>query len=268
MSTPEKGVFFGGGGWSSLYQVGVIDALYASHDNIRTAGGSSSGAMYAVAFLLKIPVSELFTAWKDAASQARIGGCFGKGSDYADTLLRRMLPDDGEEYLMLNGRLFIGITLFPATASLINRWTSNDDIRDCLHASMHIPLYCKYTTRCIGIDGAWVQSLWDLPGMHMTIHSYPMNQRAHVCPQPGQIPWQAGVWPVKAGHEESRMFELGRQNMSAYLQNPEKHNRSDPSMSIKEAICTGISFVCLVGAWTVFWVRRSQMKLSSFFKIH
>ena len=268
MKNEKCGVFFGGGGWTSLYHVGAIHALYESQstcDNIHTAGGSSSGAMYAVAFLLKTPVSELFTAWTAAASQARIHGCYGKGSDYTDSLLRQMLPDHGEEYKTLNGRLFIGITQFPATASLINHWTSNAHIRDCLCTSMHIPLYCQHNTRHIGIDGAWVKSLWELPGIQTTICISAMNKRAHVCPQPGQIPWQAGVWPVAAGHEEYRLFKLGRQHMSAYLESPEKHTRSKSPMSMKENIYKCASVVCLAGAWAVYWVRRTQLNIQSFF---
>jgi hypothetical protein len=167
--------------------------------------------------------------------------------------------------MRLNGRLFIGITTFPATASLVSQWTSNAQIRDCLRSSMHIPLYCQHNTHLIGVDGAWLTSLWDLPGIQTTICCSPMNKRANVCPQPGQLPWQAGVWPVEAGQQEDFLFELGRQNMSSYLMFPEKHARSQAPMSLSEHIYKCVSVVYLGCAWAVFWVRRAQLNIQSFF---
>ena len=41
-------------------------------------------------------------------------------------------------------RLFIGVTTFIDEYRIMSHWNSNEELRNCIHASMHIPYYCTH----------------------------------------------------------------------------------------------------------------------------
>jgi len=69
------------------------------------------------------------------------------------------------------------LPLFPALPSarrseVLSRWTSNEDIVDAMHASMHIPFYMSYRKPVAGgwgIDGGLSANVFDINGDPGTI---------------------------------------------------------------------------------------------------
>jgi hypothetical protein len=213
----STGVFFGASAWASLYYVGAIESLRASDRKVLCAGGSSAGALFALALLLDKNTEELRGLWLELAELGHVHGCVNKVSIYQDMLLRRWLPAGGTEYTRLNGRLFVGISTFPATAQLLDTWSNNLHLRDDLHASMHIPLYSTYMTKRFALDGGFCQSFWDLPGVDTTIYVSPIEGHAHVTPLVGLSSPLYIAWPVLEPSTQERLVHQGRLDMSAYL---------------------------------------------------
>ena len=71
-----------------------------------------------------------------------------------------------KDYLKLNGRLFVGITTFFKKHTIICQWKNNEEVRNTLHASFHIPFYCSHVeplpNNKIGIDGGFASSFYKI----------------------------------------------------------------------------------------------------------
>ena len=256
-STMSTGVFFGGGAWASLYYVGVIESLRASDRKVSCAGGSSAGALFALGMMLDKNDAELRGLWLELAELGHVHGCITKVSIYHDLVLRRWLPDGGNEYTRLNGRLFVGITIFPATAELLDTWSSNHQLRDDIHASMHIPMYSGITTERFAIDGGFSKSFWDLPGMDRTIHVSPFERHAHVTP-----PWfslRHIIWPAYKPSTREGLENQGRLDMSAYLDTSKTTTPAGWRYFAALFCCR----VCLLTvSWPIFLLLRTPKYMS------
>ena len=244
------GIFFDGCAWASAYHLGVIDTINSTETPIAKAGGSSAGAVLAMALMLGVSSKELTATWNELGRAARVHGCVGKMSLYQDAILRMWLPDGGPQYMSLNDRLFVGITTFPFAPRLIHQWPSNANLRDCVHSSMHIPMYATYETERVAIDGAWIQSFWDLPGVSFTIHVSPMDGAAHVTPHGPSVSFVDVIWPA---HVEGRLRDLGRKNMADYLQGT--RNRRFSVMRLVMPLRYG----ALLAGWVMFFARRALL---------
>ena len=248
-TTTTTGVYFGGCAWGSLYFLGTLDALATLKPPPTCFGGTSAGALYALGLGLNKSTDDCRVAVDELSYYGCVHGCIGMASIYHDILLRRWLPDGGTEFAELNGRLFIGVTTFPATPCLRETWTSNEDLRETCHESMHIPLYCGYESATWTLDGGLSKSFWDLPGVDHTIYISPIEPHAHVTPR---IPVSIAhlIWPMSSPDACARLEEQGRQDMLAYLDNCVTTARPTP---------WSLSFLrlCLVGpAWSLFFGRR------------
>ncbi len=65
-----------------------------------------------------------------------------------------------------NKKLNIGITTYHRKHTRINKWNSNEDLRNDLHSSFHIPFYCRYPAKMGNqycLDGAFSVDLGDFP---------------------------------------------------------------------------------------------------------
>ena len=152
--------WFRGGSWGIIYYSGVYKAIKKIYSKKQIAnvkwGGVSAGAIISLLAALDMDPEECSIIYDKLAYLASNYGVFGKMSIYHDVFLRDLLPDNGSEWKKLKGKLFVGITKFPFTHELVSEWESNKDLRETLHASMHIPFYMSSIGRvkgCLAIDG-------------------------------------------------------------------------------------------------------------------
>jgi hypothetical protein len=170
-------IWFGGGSWASAFHAGVLTGLREQFGgetvNNWKAGGASAGAAVAVGMLLGKTEFEFMTFFVVLAERGNRLGVVRKMSTYTAEFLRQWLPDDGDEWEYLNGRLFVAITRFPFGNEVISSWTSNRDLRNTLNASCCIPFYCN--AEVLNIDNRWVldgcltQDTHDIPGCSRTV---------------------------------------------------------------------------------------------------
>ena len=69
-------------------------------------------------------------------------------------------------YIKLQGRCSFGTTSFYSQHRWHVAWNSNEDLIDCMMASMHVPIYCKRVKPIQGVyllDGAYGFAGIDLP---------------------------------------------------------------------------------------------------------
>ena len=153
---PPSRFFFDGCSWGVIYYAGVYDALWKHFAPSSLAkmhwGGCSSGAFLALAGAMHKDPTDMRKLYHDLAHVASIYGVFGWMSVYHEMTLLNWLPDGGDEWQRLNGRLFVGITRPVAHFEMVSEWSSNKELRDTMHASMHIPYYM---THLATVKGRW-----------------------------------------------------------------------------------------------------------------
>ena len=157
--------------------------------------------------------------YDDLANCANRYGVFGKMSIYHEVVLVRWLPDGGDEYLQLNGRLFAGVTRPIAKFELISSWNSNAEVRDALHGSMHIPFYMSHVEP--------VGSGWAIDG-GFTCNSARIDERTvtigvdrttlDICPA---VPFGPSIVfvPASSAAERDRLQACGRADALEHLKN-------------------------------------------------
>jgi len=177
---PEA-IWFGGGSWASTFHAGVLSGLIEKHGSEKVsswkAGGCSAGAAVAMGMLLGKSEFEFLTFFANLAERARRLGVIRKMSTYTNEFLRAWLPDDGDEYLFLTGKLFVCVTRFPTGNDIISTWTSNQDLRNTMNATMCIPFYTNAEVLNIGgryvADGALTMDTFDIvPGATIKVSVY------------------------------------------------------------------------------------------------
>jgi hypothetical protein len=149
-------LFFDGCSWGCIYYAGIYSGLWqsctpADLSKVRW-GGVSSGALMALGAALGKPPADMKQLYDELAHVATLYGVFGKMSVYHEVVLLRWLPDGGDEWRRLNDKLFVGVTRPVDRFELVSEWGSNEELRDVLHGSMHIPFYM---TRIASVKGAW-----------------------------------------------------------------------------------------------------------------
>jgi len=160
MNTIPSSFWFRGGSWGIIYYSGVYKAIKKKYTKKQLAnvkwGGVSAGAIVSLFGALELEPRKCSALFDKLAVLASTHGSFGNLSIYHDMFLNDLLPDNGNEWKKLNNKIFIGITRFPFTQEIISTWRSNKELRDTLHASMHLPFYmsCKNKVNgIIAIDG-------------------------------------------------------------------------------------------------------------------
>ena len=182
-----KSFYFAGCAWGCIYHIGVYYIIYeklptSERINIKYGGSSSGGLIALGASLLKTP-AQLLDLYNNLSKIARQYGVFGKMSIYHEIVLSEWLPDGGNEYQQVNGKLFIGITKPIAKFELVSQWNSNRDLKDTLHASMHIPFYMTHiekVKKCYAIDGGFTNNIALIDDNTITIS--PNMKNAHIKP--------------------------------------------------------------------------------------
>eukprot|EP01084_Bolivina_argentea_P058025 105954_1 len=142
-------VFFAGGSWGCAFYIGVYKALQEKYGlNVLSKwkfAGNSAGAFIATFAVLGFDWTNVESLYLDCLNQASEHGVFGKASIYHNLIMDKIFKADA--VTKLNNKLFIGVTHFIDEYELISQWTNNDEVRDCIHASMHIPYYCTHINK-------------------------------------------------------------------------------------------------------------------------
>jgi len=173
---PSLSFFFGGNAWGCIYIVGVYAAL-VEHFSLEEFkgmkwGGVSSGALIALGAALHKPLEDLEGMYNFLANIAEAHGVFGKMSIYHEVVLSKWLPDGGDEYKLLQGRFFVGVTRPWYQNELVSEFRTNEELKDIIHASMHIPFYMTHMAPIRGgwaIDGGFVKNIAKIDGRTVTV---------------------------------------------------------------------------------------------------
>jgi hypothetical protein len=179
---------FEGCSWGCCYYLGVYKAILAHYtaEELSTArfGGSSSGTLAALGCCLGKSVAECLSMYTELAHCGKEFGVFGLMSVFHEIVLRRWLPQGGNEYLRLKGRLFVNVTRFVAVSDVLSDWQSNDEIVNAMHGSMHIPFYMtwiKPVRGSMGLDGGLSANIFRIDDGTITVSA--ATRKGDICPK-------------------------------------------------------------------------------------
>lgn len=145
-----KKIYFGGGAWSSSFFIGVIKSLeekYGKELNKKFIfGGVSIGAYFALLLTLGYDYKKAKNIFCELSNKANKDGIFNfyKNSEYHNNMLSKVLIDEDAYKICEKRNLEIGISRCFDKHEIYRKWTSNEDLKKCIHASLHVPFYCKY----------------------------------------------------------------------------------------------------------------------------
>lgn len=209
-----KNIFFGGASWGSAFYIGVYQGLLEKYGSLNGINiyGVSAGALLALCMVLEMSPKELEEIYLDLANQADQNGVFFKMTKYHNDALDKILKDENS-YKKVNGKLHIGISVYPNQHIIINEWNSNQELRHDLHCSFHIPYYCTYNAIKNGklaLDGALTfdQSLYpdDTLYIGMSNHHINSNLTTKECTYP--ILGEKYIETVKDGYNKTIKYDL------------------------------------------------------------
>ncbi len=145
---PVSSYVFEGCSWGCIFFVGIWKAMkdQIPPEDLAVAkfGGSSSGTLGALGACLDKSAEEVRDLYESLAHVAETFGVFGYMSIFHEVVLRKWLPKGGSEWKQCVGRLHVNVTRFFCRSDVISDWTSNEDIVNAMHCSMHIPYYMSY----------------------------------------------------------------------------------------------------------------------------
>lgn len=247
---------FEGCSWGCCYYLGVYKAALAhySTEELRAArfGGSSSGTLAALGAALGKSHEECMLMYTQLAHCGKEFGVFGLMSVFHEIVLRRWLPKGGDEYLRLKGRLHVNVTRFVARSEVLSDWTSNDDLINAMHASMHIPFYMTYIKRVrgsMGLDGGLSANVFRIDDDTITVSA--ATRKGDICPRKLVTPFECFAPP-----SEERMQEIFQDGASvvfpaAAAQGAQRKNKKSSSLVRKGAIALVRYSLC-----SAFWTFR------------
>ena len=150
-------IFFAGAAWGCGFYIGVYKALEEMYGlellkKVKFAG-NSAGGLFAACCAAQVGWQRAEKIYLSLAGNAIKKGVFQKMSIYHEGSMDNIFSDDKAIYERVNGKLFIGISTWFDDYHIISSWQNNKELRDCLHASMHIPYYCTHTAKVRCVDG-------------------------------------------------------------------------------------------------------------------
>jgi hypothetical protein len=162
-----KMIYLGGASWGCAYYIGCYKGILKRWGNLKNVKiyGDSSGSLIALTMALRMPLDKVTQIYKDLALKAEKNGVIFKMTKYHNESLDNILINHSD-YKRVNKKLNIGITTFPQKNVRVEEWNSNEDLRNDLHSSFHIPFYCRYPTKKgnqYSLDGALSADLGDFP---------------------------------------------------------------------------------------------------------
>lgn len=233
-------VSFSGAGWKASFHLGVAKFLNEFELVDRTdlkVGGSSAGAMVALAFLLNKDMEGLHRRLLEAADLVhyKYGVFGGNWSAVASKILIEFYELDKKPQLhaTIEDRLFINVTLFPLQRTLYSRFESNEHLLDVMLASAFIPTVAEKRTRpgagWFYYDGSVSNNFPD-PGedtLRVGFSLGPFGTQPHIKPSLGGGLLRV-VRPDKElmqklfddGYRQSALFFLSDKPLPSWLQRP------------------------------------------------
>ena len=131
--------------------------------------GNVSGALFAAVLASGVGWQLAEKVYWEMANDAVQKGVIQKMSIYHEYAIEIVLGYEVNIYQKLNGKLFVGISTWFDECQLISSWDNNEELRDTLHASMHIPYYCTHIAKVKCNDGifrraillsTWFEKVW------------------------------------------------------------------------------------------------------------
>ena len=161
---------------SKLTDIGVYNGMVKRwgpnfHQKVLMSGGSA-GTIFAMALALGKEPAYVDMLYSTVSINTLKRSPIYYGSYYLEEQLKLMLKDP-LVYKKIEGRCCFGTTAFFSKHRWHVSWESNDDLLECLRASYHIPLYCKYSGGIKGVecvDGAYGFAGHDLPHGDQTLY--------------------------------------------------------------------------------------------------
>lgn len=185
-----KSFFLCSGSWGSAFYIGAYKAMVKKwgYKKLKKCkfGGNSAGGLIALGIALGIKWERLEKIYLDLAKIAIEKGVIGKMSNYHQIALEKMLTHKND-YKKVNGKLFIGLNNFYKKFYVKNKWSCNQDLIECMHASFHIPYYCTYKKKIdnkIAIDGAIGKPYFKIDNETLIISCRCEKNQAHITCQP------------------------------------------------------------------------------------
>lgn len=153
-----KNIFLGGSAWGSAFYIGVYQGLLEKYENLNDINfySVSAGSLLALCMILRMSPDEITKIYLDLANQANKEGVFLKMTKYHNLALDKILKND-EDYKKVNGKLNIGISIYPDQHLIVNNWNSNEELRHDLHCTFSLPYYTTYNAlknNKLALDGA------------------------------------------------------------------------------------------------------------------
>lgn len=262
-------IYIGGSAWGCIYFIGTYKAIYEKYnkDEISNATwyGDSSGAVLALAISLGIDPNILHQNYEKIALQVKDNGIFGKISIYHQCTIEMILHVASEsdiERVLRQGKLGIGITTFLDKHEFITKWDNIKDLLECLHSSLHIPIYCCYNydlqfnspllpksdfcrigtmtrndKRSMHIDGSFSFTTSSLPNPNHTLILGIINEKNNdiSCTYPFKM--SDLLYPL-VGQYGQDMFDQGYETMSAWIYQNKTPIKKDVNTNPRWVICS------------------------------
>ena len=155
---------FSSGAWGCVYYIGCLRGMeekWGTELSNKTFYGISAGSLIALTAVLKIKSEVIYKLYNEMAFSAKHDGVIRKMQIYHNRVIDELLKNE-DAYKKACGKLKVGVTKFFNRFEWIDSWKSNADLRNTLHASMHIPFYSTYKPvikqeKCL--DGAFSLNL-------------------------------------------------------------------------------------------------------------
>ena len=162
-------IFLEGGAWGCAFHVGVYKALQEMYglDALKDVvfGGNSGGASLACCMASGIGWEKAEQLYLSMLKNV-LKDIFPRFSLYQNNSISAVFDNDPNFYKKVNNKLNIGVTYFVDEYELISKWESNEELRNTLHASMHIPFYCSVTEKIKSNDGIYRRAIDGGCGKH------------------------------------------------------------------------------------------------------
>jgi len=233
----ETNISFAGCGFLGVYHIGVSACLkkFAPHLLQNKIGGSSAGAMCAVALVCDIPLEDITRKVLMLASQSRklILGPFNPSFN-----IHQITKDTFEELLPENvaqrvsGKLFISMTKASNKSNiLVSEFYDKSDVIDALCAASFVPGMSGYVPPKFrehsAIDGLYSDNIPDLGGFTITVS--PFAGDASIGPSDENF----SAMPLSFPHGTGGSLHLSTENMKRL-----KKAMLPPDTNEMEKICS------------------------------
>lgn len=138
-------IHFGACSWGCGFFVGVHRSMEEMwglnfYEKLISIHGDSAGVFFALGIALGKNSTEMDALYRNLSLRCHIEG-ISKNSEIVNEALDFFLEDENA-YTKVNNKLSIGITTFPLAHKRLWSWESNMELRQCLIASMYLPMYC------------------------------------------------------------------------------------------------------------------------------